>query len=37
MRRKGRRIQLEFDRDLPDLALRYAVETFLQERGSGKS
>lgn len=33
MRRRGKRVNLEFDRDLPDHLLRAAIEQFLQSRG----
>ncbi|WP_370285393.1 ParB/RepB/Spo0J family partition protein [Pseudooceanicola nanhaiensis] len=37
MRRKGSRVQLEFEKDVPDAALRRALEDFLKDRSAGKS
>ena len=36
-RRKGRRVSLEFDIDLPDEALRTAVDAWLRDRGKAKA
>lgn len=37
MRRKGSRIQFEFDKGLDDDALRHALEQFIKDRTAGKS
>ena len=37
MRRKGGRVQLEFDKELPEKALRAALEQFLKDRAAGKT
>jgi len=37
MRRKGGRVQLEFQNDLSDTALRKALEQFIRERAAGKA